>query len=124
MSAWRRKALEYLPSCRNTIQHADSASFLWCELSCDFRNAVKKNDQTFVDGTLKYLRWCTGNTASKEIQQAVYCGFLEDISHDKSYWPYFKDWFSKAEFEQYKGSFSYSLSENDLKSLEDDLYGR
>ena len=124
MSAWRRKALEFLPDYRNTIQQADSASMLWCDLSSDFRYAVDKKDQIFIDGTLKYLEWCTSDIASKEIQGAVHCGFLEDITSNKEHWLYFKDWFNRVQFEEYKGSFAYSLSEKDYKLLENQFYGK
>ena len=124
MSTWRRKALEFLPNYRNTIQQADSASMLWCDLSSDFRIAVDKNDQNFINGTLKYLVWSTSDIASKETQGAVYCGFLEDITSNKKHWSYFRDWFNKTQFEKYKGSFSYSLSEKDYKLLENQFYGK
>jgi hypothetical protein len=124
MSTWRRKALEFLPQFRIEIEAADSVTYLWVEISSEFSHAVERADQSFIDGTVKYLVWSLSEVSGEESKQAVSCGFLEDITSNRKHWQYFSSWFTKAQFEQYKGSFMYSLSENELKELTDLFYGR
>lgn len=118
MSTWRRKALEFLPQFRKEIDQSDSASYLWVEISGKFSQAVEAEDEEFIQGTLKYLVWSFSNEAGMETQQAVNCGFLEDIASNKKLWKYFSKWFSQAQFNQYKGSFQYALSKDEFGNLE------
>ena len=125
MSAWRRKALEFLPQFRNAIESSDSPGMLWVEISNEFRDhAIEREDQEFIEGTLKYLSWSTSSAAGESSQQSALCGFLEDITYNKKHWILFKDWFDKPQFERYKGSFQYALSENEFAQLEDLFYDR
>ncbi len=124
MSTWRRKALEFLPQYKTIIESSDSAGMLWVEISFKFRDAIELKDNDFIEGALKYLSWSTSDVACEEIQQSVYCGFLEDITYNKKHWPLFKDWFNKAQFEKYKGSFHYALSDNEFEKLENLFYER
>lgn len=124
MSAWRRKALEYLPQFRKEIDKSDSASSLWVEILDKFCQAVETEDEEFIQGTLKYLVWSFSDEAGMESQQAVNCGFLEDIANNKKLWKCFSKWFSTAQFGQYKGSFQYALSNEDFSKLEAVFYGK
>lgn len=125
MSTWRRKALELIPEKRILIDSTDSPSGLWVELYFEFDKAVDSSNQELILKILQYLRWCYSDAAgdiSNETHQAVNCGFLEDITRNKKHWPLFKNWFNKIEFENYKGSFQYSLNEKEYKELEDVYY--
>ncbi len=124
MSTWRRKALEFFPEYRVEIDSTKSSGELWVEISSAFVRAVEQSNEEFVKGTLNYLTWSTSDEAGEEIQQSVYCGFLEDITHNKKYWPLFSSWFSKAQFEKYKCSFQYALSEKEFTNLENMFYGK
>lgn len=124
MSSWRRKALEFLPQFRAEIEKADTASYLWVDISSEFRNAVDAGDSEFVGGTLKYLIWSFSHEAGMESQQAVNCGFLEGITDNKQHWKYFSKWFSQSQFLQYKGSFQYALSDKEFTELENQFYRR
>lgn len=124
MSAWRRKALEFLPKFRVEIESADTASSLWAEISSEFGKAVDTGDSDFVNGTLKYLIWSFSDEAGMETQQAVNCGFLEDITYNKNHWKYFSEWFTPAQFAQYSGSFKYALSEKEFVELENLFYAK
>jgi len=53
MSTWRRKALEFLPQFRIEIERSDTVTYLWVEISSEFKHAVEKGDDTFIDGTIK-----------------------------------------------------------------------
>ena len=121
MSKWRRKALELLPNDKRRIEEADSAGDLWCDLSFYFIDCVENEDEGRVKAIIKYASWCTSAT-SNHIQQAVYCGFLEDITRNRKYFPLFKDWFTPVEFEKYKGSFMYALIPDMYKILESEFY--
>ncbi|NRB37137.1 MAG: hypothetical protein HRU20_18615 [Pseudomonadales bacterium] len=124
MSTWRRKALEFLPEFRKEVESSNSASELWIEIYDAFGQAVDSGNEEFVKGTLKYLTWCTSDSVSDELQQALYCGFLEDITYNKKRWPLFNSWFNTAQFEKYKGSFQYALSEKEFTQLENIFYGK
>ncbi|WP_286267019.1 hypothetical protein [Thalassotalea atypica] len=124
MSTWRRKALEFLPQFRIEIEGADTVGYLWVEISSSFYHAVESGEQNFIDGTLKYLIWSLSDNSGEEAKQAVSCGFLEDITSNRKHWQYFSSWFTKAQFEQYKGSFMYALSDKELKELTDVFYAR
>jgi hypothetical protein len=124
MSTWRRKALEFLPEIRLEIESSDSVGYLWIEIFNIFCRAVENSNDDFIKRTLKYLIWCTSDDAGEETRQSLYCGFLESIARKKNYWPFFKNWFSKKQFEQYKGSFMYVLSKKEYSQLEDTFYER
>lgn len=124
MSAWRRKALEFLPQFRKEIELADSVTGLWIDISLRFRDAVDEQDEDFIACTLKYLTWSSSDSAGLESQQAVSCGFLEDLTYNKKHWQYFSKWFDTAQFNQYKPSFKYALSEKEFNSLENIFYGK
>jgi hypothetical protein len=124
MSAWRRKALEFLPSFRAEIESADTATYLWLEISSEFTQAVDAGDSDFVDGTLKYLIWSFSDEAGMDAQQAVNCGFLEDITYNKQHWKYFSKWFTPAQFVQYASSFKHALSDKEFVELENLFYGK
>lgn len=122
MSAWRRKAIEFLPRFRNEIQDADSVTYLWVEISSEFNEAVRVGDNNFVEGALRYLIWSAGPESGDEAKQAIFCGFLEDIACVKNNWQYFNIWFTKQQYEQYKGSFACALSAKEFESLNNVFY--
>lgn len=124
MSIWRKKALEFIPEFRKDIESCESSTLLWSDLSYEFLRALKVDNQVFIQGVLEYLKWSVSDYASEETQQAVYCGFLEDIVKNKLYWPLFSKWFNQAEFNQYKNSFQYTLSEVDYNDFENVFYGK
>ena len=105
MSAWRRKALEILPEYRQIIETADNVVYLWFKLSFAFKEGIEKNNNDSCSKILEYAFWCTSDEAgdvNSQTQQAVYCGFMEDIAREK-YFPFFQDWFRPYQFEKYKG---------------------
>jgi hypothetical protein len=127
MSTWRRKALEILPEQKVMIESSQSPGELWCDLSALFFEYAKNDENELIKKIIRYASWCTSPEAgdeSGETHQAVYCGFLEDITRYHNYFPNFKAWFRPSEFEKFKGSFMYALSEKDYKYLEDLFYGR
>ena len=124
MSAWRRKALEFLPQFRIEIDKSNSVTYLWVMISGEFTSAVGRSDQAFIDGTLKYLIWSLSEESGDESKQAVCCGFLEDIASNKKFWKYFSNWFTRKQFEQYKDSFLYALSDKQFEELENEFYGK
>lgn len=125
MSAWRRKALELLPELRLRIESSNSPGELWDGLHSIFEESIKSNNEKMTSSIIKYLTWCTSEEAgdvSNETHQAVYCGFLEDITQNRKHFPLFKNWFNTVQFEEYKGSFQYTLSEKEFEMLENDFY--
>ena len=100
---------------------------LWIELYSNFVNAFKNEEEGIISSTLKYLHWCASEEAGSEdnlTHQAVFVGFLEDIANHKEFWPYFSKWFNRVQYEKYKPSFEYTLSESQFKQLEDTYFGR
>ena len=127
MSTWRRKAIEFFPEMKSFIEQSDTPGCLWLEIYSLLKSAVEESNDSFIQNVLKYLTWCTSDAAghsSNNIHQAVSCGFLEDIGNNKKLWPYFNQWFNKAQFEQYKMVLSYGFSPDKTKELENIFYGR
>jgi len=127
MSAWRRKALQVIPELRVIIESSNNVTYLWCELESVFSDCFEKENNELLHKILKYAEWCVSEESgdsSGETAQAVYCGFLETITYNRKYYPSFKEWFSPAQFEKYKGSFMYALDDKQYKFLEGLYYGR
>jgi len=124
MSTWRRKAIEVIPHYKPEIERAKSPAELWIELFFEFEKAVEDNSGEILKGILTYLRWSYSDEAGFDSQQAVNCGFLEDIVGNSKNWSFFSSWFSKAEFENYRGSFQYALSDKQFRKLENEFYVR
>ena len=124
MSAWRRKSIELVPAFKAKVEKSDSPADLWIELYSEFEIAVEEKREEVKRGILQYLRWSFSEVAGTESQQAVSCGFLEDIAGNENNWSSFRSWFSSTEFEKYKASFKYALNEKRYNRLEDIFYGR
>ncbi len=122
MSVWRRKALEFLPIEKVIIESAESPGELWIELTFIFDKAVP-NNKNIIDSILKYADWCT-NQPDINTYNAVSCGFMEDITRNHKHWPEFKNWFNLAQYEKYKGSFSYAMSEKEFEQFENIYFER
>lgn len=127
MSAWRREAIEFLPEYKETIEKAQSPSELWIELGNYFELAFRNSDKETITCILKFMRYALANAkdnSPSSSKQAIYCGFLEELARNKQYWNEFNKWFSRVEYLDYRNSFGYTLSEKEMKELDDLFYAK
>ena len=125
MSSWRRKAIEFLPEMKQLIETSETPGELWRVIYQDFVLAVELKNRKFIHGVLAYLAWCESEAAgrtSSNIHQAASSCFLENIGHNRQLWPYLNTWFSKAQFEQYKGAICSGFSQEKIEELESIFY--
>ena len=125
MSTWRKKAIELLPEQKQVIERSESPTDLWIELYNIFQECIINDNKELIKRIIMLAVWSTSEQAgeaSNETHQAVYCGFLEDITQNKKNFPLFKQWFNTAQYEKYKGSFMYALDEKEYKELENIFY--
>jgi len=57
MSAWKGKALEYLPGLKERILGARDRQSLWKEVEREFYAAVERDDRACAGACLKYAAW-------------------------------------------------------------------
>jgi len=57
MSAWKGKALEYLPGLKQQIFAAEDRQDLWRKVEREFHTAVERSDSDCVAGCLRYAAW-------------------------------------------------------------------
>ncbi|MDD5707844.1 MAG: hypothetical protein PHR35_18145 [Kiritimatiellae bacterium] len=120
MSAWRRQALSLLPEYRAIIQAADNPMALWIELHLEFDRAMAHPESELVARFIRFAAWCISPAAGplpNDTSTAVACAFYEHLPEKQSYWPYFRKWFSRSEFEGLLPVFSYHTSPQQLESL-------
>ena len=126
MSAWRRKAIEFLPECRRKIEIADSPMALWVDLYLEFEDAVRDGKESLQRRFLKYAAWCISPAAGPsptDASTAAVCAFYESIGGDKAMWRLFRKWFSRREFLDIRETFAYHLSADEYEQLLNTYYG-
>jgi hypothetical protein len=120
MSTWRRKAIEYLPEHRETINRARTPMAMWIELHLRFEDAVAGGDQHMVKRFLRYADWCMSEEAGRlpsETSTAAACAFYEHLPQRREYWSFFRSWFSHKQFTDLIPVFGYHLSPADVADL-------
>ena len=120
MSTWRRKAIEYLPEHRKTIDRVQTPMAMWSELHLHFEDAVAEGDQRMVRRFLRYADWSISEEAGRlpsETSTAAVCAFYEHLPKRREYWPLFRSWFSQKQFTNLIPVFGYHLSSVDVADL-------
>lgn len=84
MSQWRRKAIEFVPSCKEMIENPDfvwSQMSLWIELMRELETSYKteSSDKSVKDEIWKYFHYALSQYKDERLMQAVYCGFVEHL---------------------------------------------
>ncbi|MBW0145880.1 hypothetical protein [Marinobacter arenosus] len=122
MENWKQAAIKFFPDIEADLLAVESPSELWIEIEFWFFKAVERGDSEFQQRVIGFLNYCTSGVLgdkSSQIQQAVYCGILENIGRNKRCWPYLGEWFDRASFDQYRGSLIYSLTDWQAQELTD-----
>ncbi len=125
MSAWRRKALEFLPQHQTLIERAESPMSLWIDLRLRFLDHVASGEEGAVRAVLRYASWCTAEgagTGASDTLAAVLVSFYEDLAAERALWPRFKDWFRPNEFEALVQPFQYHPSDQQFAQLRKEFY--
>lgn len=82
MSRWRREALKLLPQCKQTIEEAESITWLWMELWHKLRDVYMPLGATnapLVEGIYRYASWCLNESRDQETLEAVVLHFYENL---------------------------------------------
>ena len=121
MSAWRHKALELLPECRQLIESSDSPMALWIELWPMFDEAVEESNTKVAERVLAYAKWCISDASGKrpnDTSTAAAVAFYEHLPQRRDRWKLLPNWLSPQEFKELLPVFSYHLSESELSDLQ------
>jgi hypothetical protein len=83
MSAWRRKAIEFLPDQRALIERSESVGMLWVELWFVFCDAHRPpiND-ALIRGTYQFALWTLKHSGDGDIQTATCFHFYEHLPEE------------------------------------------
>lgn len=83
MSAWRRAAIEFLPSQRELVERSEFVGMLWVELwflSCD-AHRPPVND-AIIRGSYQFAEWTLRNTHDDDMATFTCCHFYEDLPEE------------------------------------------
>jgi hypothetical protein len=83
MSAWRRKAIEFLPGQRTLIEDSESVGMLWVELWFLFCDAHRHPpDEALIRGTYQFALWTLKHSGDGDIQTATCFHFYEHLPEE------------------------------------------
>ena len=118
MSAWRRKAIEWLPDLKRVVSEAPSPMALWIELLSEFDAAFRVCDADKTDRILKYARWCWQGRNEQAVI-AVKCAFFEHLPLHRGMCEEIPRWFSRAEFDRLRPVFGYHADSEVIADIEE-----
>lgn len=118
MSAWRRKAITYLPMCKKCIEQAGSIHELWIELWFEFQKAhnVPKNIP-LVRGVYAFAGWCLTQSGNQNIQSATIVNFFESIPTDRQVREELSAQMSVEDFYGMEQAFRYHLTQEEYQAF-------
>lgn len=83
MSAWRRKAIEFLPAQRELIEGSESVGMLWVDLWFLFCDAHRQPcDTALIRGTYQFALWTVKHSGDGDIQTATCFHFYEHLPEE------------------------------------------
>lgn len=126
MSVWRRKALEFLPAHRATIEKADNPMALWIELIGAFRqlHSAGLPADALVRPFYQFAHWCFFDSGSGATVNAVACAFYEHLPELPLVRAELPRWLSRSDFLACQQVFAYHLSEAEFAEFRDDFLAR
>lgn len=83
MSAWRRIAIEHVPSCKKTIEEAEHTVFMWLNLFLDLIDEEKIIDEKTAQEIHQFAFWCLtdwrqNKKANRKLSDSAY-SFYESL---------------------------------------------
>jgi hypothetical protein len=124
MSTWRRKAIELFPDFKREIEESHGVGEAWGIIEYDLLFALENLNENYIKSVKQYFTWCINTHVNSEPHQSALCGFIEDIGTKKQYWPYLDLLLTSPQFECYKSVLGYSISQEQLKVMENSFYKR
>lgn len=117
MSAWRRKAIEYLPSFKETAEHCQTLSEFWMEAWCEFSDAYREEPRnaSVIAGVYEFALWCWHGSDFKgnniDLITAAFGCFFERLPREPIIRQDIPNWLCPDECEVLlAGPFSYGLN--------------
>jgi hypothetical protein len=119
MSAWRREALEKLPSKRLAAERATSPMALWIELNLAAVRAfeLRPRNDAELQAIFDYARYSL-NGRDDDLRTAVVVAFFENVVQSKAAREDLHRWLSESEFSSLREAFKYHLSEDEFHGFE------
>lgn len=125
MSAWRRIALERLPSLHRVIADAKNYYGLWIELHSAFVKAydVDPPDVSLIRALYSYASFCLLSKDGDMSTAVAYC-FYEHLPLDPAVRQDVARWLTAEDFEGLRDIFSYHLDPKELELFRKEFYQR
>lgn len=119
MSAWRRKAIEFLPSKRSLEEGAESPMSLWIALNLVAERAFESRpvDDSTLKGIFAYGRYCW-TSPDADVSTAVVVAFFENIVRSAAARADLHRWLTLSEFDGLAEPFRYHLSADVFAELD------
>jgi hypothetical protein len=116
MSAWRRVAIEMMPSMQRHVAMATNPCDLWITLCMELNRLYESDlaDDAIVAGIYCYGRWCLTDARNGDLATAACVCFYEHIPTDSGIRQDAARWLSIEEFDGLKEIFAYHLGPDEL----------
>ncbi len=112
------------PEYSQEIEASSSPSDVWYEVERNLISAFKNSDEAFIKSVKQFFSWSVNTDDSSITYQSATCGFLEDLGSKKECWVYLNMLFSPQQFNMYKSTLGYSLSNAKLEEMENAFHRR
>jgi hypothetical protein len=118
MSAWRRIAIERMPTLRQKISAARNPFELWIELRYVLHTIYERDivEDKLVAAIYDYASWCLAE-GDGDIPTATLVCFYEDIPTDPLICADVGRWLTEQDFDDLRSFFGYHLSETELDAF-------
>jgi hypothetical protein len=125
MSAWRRRAIELLPSKKAVVEQAESPMALWIalDLAAERAFAARPVDDQALRPIFAYARHCWASP-DPDVMTAVVVAFFENIVTKEAVRADLHRWISQAEFDGLRSPFQYHLTPEAFSAFADDFKKR
>ena len=119
MSAWRRIAIERLPSLQKEIASADNIHVLWVELRSAMNRVYAQEpiDDAVIAAIYGYGSWCLTQARNDGIATAALFGFYEHLPTDPLIRVDVGRWLSVADFDGLRNIFAYHLTPREVNEF-------
>jgi hypothetical protein len=113
MQNWRRIGMETIPELSEVIRKVRDSMALWIELHLIYEHEATTSSD-LGERIMQFAHWCfeqPGVRYSDAVYQSVTCAFIEHVVEDRSNWPLFRKYFSKADVEALRPLWEYNFHE-------------
>jgi len=119
MSAWRRIAIERMPTLQKIIAAADNSYGLWIELRLEMNRVYEREpvDDALIASIYGYGSWCLAEAHNNDLATSALVCFYEHLPTDPPIRGDVGRWLSVEDFNGLKNIFSYHLSAKEVDNF-------